>query len=48
MSPKNERIAQELEELMDCAERYALIENVADGYQKRVKDELARLNSELT
>ncbi|KAF1762091.1 hypothetical protein GCK72_010353 [Caenorhabditis remanei] len=35
LSSKNERIAQELEELIDCAERYALIEHLSDEFRKK-------------
>ncbi|CAI2349351.1 unnamed protein product [Caenorhabditis sp. 36 PRJEB53466] len=44
LSLKNERIAQELEELMDCAERYALIEHLSEDHQKRLQAELAKLD----
>uniref|UniRef100_A0A8R1IXI9 Uncharacterized protein n=1 Tax=Caenorhabditis japonica TaxID=281687 RepID=A0A8R1IXI9_CAEJA len=44
LSAKNERIAQELEELMDCAERFAYIEHLSDGYQRRLQFELDKLN----
>ncbi|ULU00130.1 hypothetical protein L3Y34_000977 [Caenorhabditis briggsae] len=44
LSSKNERIAQELEELMDCAERYALIDNLSDEFRKKEKYELMKVN----
>uniref|UniRef100_A0A1I7TLZ6 DHC_N2 domain-containing protein n=1 Tax=Caenorhabditis tropicalis TaxID=1561998 RepID=A0A1I7TLZ6_9PELO len=45
LNSKNERIAQELEELMDCAERYALIEHLTDEFKKKERNELVKLNS---
>ncbi|CAI5445621.1 unnamed protein product [Caenorhabditis angaria] len=43
LNPRNERIATELEENLDCAERYSLILHFSDIYKTQLKNDVEKI-----
>ncbi|CAB3402829.1 unnamed protein product [Caenorhabditis bovis] len=43
LNTRNEQIAKELEEILDCSERFALIQHFLDGFEKMTESDLKKL-----